>query len=103
MSKTPAKNIYSFRLPEKLVEWVDEVYATEPWGFDTRTGMIQGLLEAARDGRLSLRPPGPDAFPRETIEPGKTPYHPILIGIAPNFDEPDEVFLEAFPAEAGRE
>lgn len=96
MSKKPAKTLYSFRLPRDLIEWADENLTTDAWDFQNRTDMVQGFLEAAREGRLHLRHRGPDAFPAEAVQPGESPGYPVLIAWPSG---PDPLLNEAFPAE----
>jgi hypothetical protein len=96
MSSKPAKTLYSFRLPRDLIEWADENLTTDAWDFENRTDMVQGFLEAAREGRLSIRPRGPDPFPAEAVQPGSRPDFPLLFAWP---SEPDPLLNEAFPAE----
>jgi len=73
-----AKNLYSFRLPPDLVEWVDA--NTESLGAATRTELVQSLLQALRENRLLIKPrAGANAFPANEVCPGESADYPILV------------------------
>jgi len=88
------KDQFNIRLPPDLLGWLAAHCEEEA---RTKTDVVQELLEAKREGRLLLRPPGPDPFPAEAVAAGTTPDHPILIGFPP---EPDSLLSDAFPAES---
>lgn len=69
------KKQYNFRLDPDLVQWVDDNAAENEM---TRTAVVEELLYAAREGRLLIRPAGPDPFPAEST-PAGTPSNPILV------------------------
>lgn len=88
------KEQFNVRLPPDLLGWLTTHCDVEG---RTKTDVVQELLEAKREGRLHLRPPGPDPFPAEAVPAGTSPDHPLLIGFPP---EPDALLHNAFPAEA---
>lgn len=93
----PPKRLITLRLPPDLVVWADGYASENGWrqnqadtrtrggvkeGDTGRTGLIQGLLEALREGRLVEHPrAGANPFPVEEREPGSSPSFPALIAI----------------------
>jgi hypothetical protein len=72
-----AKKVTTFRLEPALLAWVTK-YA-EQHG-KTRNSIVEELLEALHEGRLSVRPrSGPNPFPAEEVEAGTTPEYPLQI------------------------
>jgi hypothetical protein len=71
-----AKQQYNMRFEPDLMAWVDAQAKTE--GLN-RTTFVERLLESAREGRVVIRPRGPDAFPRESTPAGSTLDYPILV------------------------
>lgn len=87
------------RLPEDLVVWMDTYARENGWrqhqadlgvrgglkaGDAGRTTLIQGLLEAFREGRLVEVPrAGANPFPSEECRVGESPDYPALIALGP--------------------
>lgn len=88
---------FNVRLTPTLWEWFHGLCVEQGW---KKTRVVEEYLEALREGRVSIRPRGPDAFPAETVLAGKSPDFPILIGLPP---EPDDLLRDAFPAEVAHE
>lgn len=94
-----AKRLITMRLPPDLVDWADEYARTNGWrqhqadarirggakdGDSGRTGLVQGLLEALREGRLVEAPrAGVNPFPAEERRAGESPDFPALIAFGP--------------------
>lgn len=67
---------FNVRLPEHLHNYLDEV-AT---GGVPKTQFVIDLIEAAKEGRLLVRPrAGVNAFPGHQVEAGTVPEYPVLV------------------------
>jgi hypothetical protein len=76
-----SKKQFNFRFPPDLISWVDS-HAKEN-GTD-RTGFVQGLIEAAREGRIrTVDRAGMNPFPGEQVRAGETEEYPILVCLTP--------------------
>ena len=75
------KKPISISMTQSLAEWAED--SAKEFGFRNRSRFVCGLLEAAREGRLIIRPRGPDAFPAETEKPGSTRNHPLKLATKP--------------------
>ena len=67
---------FNIRLPSGLFRWLQWYARTQTV---SQTEVVRSLLEALQEGRVIIRPRGPEAFPAEAIEAGSTPEFPLLI------------------------
>jgi hypothetical protein len=71
-----AKKQFGISLTPELGEWAKS--HAQDFGFPNRNAMVEALLRALREGRLVIRPPGPDAFPKES-SPSGSRLNPVLV------------------------
>jgi hypothetical protein len=84
ISSVMSKIQFGISLTPELGEWAKN--NAQDFGFPNRNAMIEELLWALREGRLVIRPPGPDAFPAESVEAGKR-LNPLQFAFPESFDE----------------
>lgn len=77
MTENPNRKLTSLRLPKKLL---DDFTAYAEANGVSKTHIMETLVEALLEGRLTMRPrSGPNAFPAEEMEIGSVPECPARI------------------------